>query len=76
MGKELPSGTGEQIQSTELNCFSCCHFYITYETQFPYGCRKAGFKSRLMPSKVMYMYSGMECLLFLEKENPQNTKPV
>jgi len=53
MSKELPSGTGEQSQRTESNCFSCCHFYITYETQFPYGCRNAGFKSRLLPSKVM-----------------------
>jgi hypothetical protein len=76
MSKELPSGAGEQNQGTEINCFSCCHFYITYETQFPYGCRKAGFKSRLMPSKVMYVYSGIECQLFLEKENPQKSKSV
>ena len=76
MSKELPSGTGEQNQGTELNCFSCCHFYITYETQFPYGCRKAGFKvaADAFKGDVRVLRNGVPVIS--GKENPQKTKPV
>ena len=52
---------------TEINCFTCGHFYITYDPQFPYGCRAAGFKSRGMPSREMAANSGMACQFFLAK---------
>jgi hypothetical protein len=68
MSSDLPSGAGQEKQGTEINCFSCQHFYITYDKSFPYGCRAAGFKSRLLPSKEMYVNSGMDCLLFAEKD--------
>jgi hypothetical protein len=68
MRKERPSGKRQERQETEINCFSCSRFYITYDIDFPYGCRAAGFKSRLMPSKEMYIISGIECQLFTEKE--------
>ncbi len=51
-----------------VDCFSCAHFHITYETDFPYGCRAAGFKSRLIPAKEMLLNSGMECQFFEEKK--------
>jgi hypothetical protein len=60
--------TGHKPQPKEINCFTCHHFYITYDRSFPYGCKAAGFKSRLMPSREMYVNSGLECLLFKEKE--------
>jgi len=68
MNEEIPSGKRQERQETEINCFSCSHFYITYDVDFPYGCRAAGFRSRLMPSKEMYFNSGMECQLFAVKE--------
>ena len=58
----------QKNQQTEINCFTCRHFYITYDPHFPYGCRAVGFKSRLMPAKEMYLNSGIECLLFEEKD--------
>jgi hypothetical protein len=60
--------TGQKPQGTEIKCFSCRHFYITYDRSFPYGCKMAGFKSRLMPSREMYVNSGLECLFFEEKK--------
>jgi hypothetical protein len=54
-------------RETEINCFSCQHFYITYDPQFPYGCRAVGFKSRWMPAKGMYASSGMDCQFFAGK---------
>ncbi|HPI93915.1 MAG TPA: uracil-DNA glycosylase [Deltaproteobacteria bacterium] len=70
MGKVPGPKNKQQNRQTDINCFSCRHFYITYDRRFPYGCRAAGFKSRLMPSREMHVHSGMECLLFREKENP------
>jgi hypothetical protein len=54
-----------------INCFSCEHFYITYEAKFPYGCRIIGFKSIRMPSVDVFANSDMECGLFKAKEKPQ-----
>jgi hypothetical protein len=51
-----------------MDCFSCRHFYITYEPPFPYGCRAAGFKSRRTPSQEMFASSGIDCQFFAKKE--------
>jgi hypothetical protein len=56
--------TGEK---QNINCFLCEHFYITYERNFPYGCRIIGFKSRQLPSIDVYANSTMDCGLFLAK---------
>lgn len=58
---------GRKKRPGEINCFDCQHFYITHDPMFPYGCRSQGFKSRLQPSKEVYMSSGVECLSFAEK---------
>lgn len=47
-----------------LDCHKCKHYYITWENGFPHGCRAMGFKSRELPSRVVYLNSGAECLLF------------
>jgi hypothetical protein len=60
------SGPGRG-KETDINCFSCRHFYITYDPKFPYGCRAAGFKSRSMPAREMYANSGMDCQFFAGK---------
>jgi len=46
---------------------ACRHFFITYESSHPYGCRALGFKSKEMPSRVVYASSGMECQSFVKK---------
>jgi hypothetical protein len=62
-----PGPNRNKKQETEINCFSCQNFYITYDPQFPYGCRMVGFKSRWIPSKEMYASSGMACQFFAGK---------
>ena len=59
----------EEIQ--HINCFSCEHFFITYEQKYPYGCRIISFKSARMPSVDVYINSNMECGLFVQKERKQ-----
>jgi len=68
MSGDIPSKADQDKQGTEIYCFSCHHFYITYDASFPYGCRAIGFKSYLLPSKGVYVNSGMECLFFVEKD--------
>ena len=68
MSGDLPSQAGQDEQETEINCFSCRYFYITYDPTFPYGCRTIGFKSYLLPPKEVYVNSDMDCLLFAEKD--------
>lgn len=50
-----------------INCFQCKNFYITYEADHPYGCRGLSFKSKELPSIVVYTNSGMQCQLFVPK---------
>ena len=57
-----------QKEREKIDCFKCKHFYITWEQSFPRGCKAMGFKSKEMPSDVVYQSSGMECMRFEEKE--------
>ena len=59
---------GSRPSEVGIDCFSCSHFYITYDPPFPYGCRAVGFKSRRMPSQEMLASSGIDCQYFVEKE--------
>ena len=61
----------QKTQDVEINCFKCQYFYITHDGRFPYGCKAAGFKSRMMPSKEMYVNSGIECQVFQKKDERQ-----
>jgi len=70
MNMKNPSDTGKKSGKSGINCFSCGHFYITYEQSFPYGCKAMGFKSRLIPSREVYLSSGIECQHFLKKQPP------
>ncbi len=51
----------------KVNCYKCKYFYITWDKNFPYGCKAFGFKSRLIPSIEVKKASGKECLSFKEK---------
>ncbi|MCD6306871.1 MAG: uracil-DNA glycosylase [Deltaproteobacteria bacterium] len=46
------------------DCQRCRHYYITWDRNFPYGCRAMAFKSRQMPCIAVRMTSGKECLSF------------
>lgn len=50
-----------------INCFKCKHFYVTWNENFPRGCKVFGFKTRQIPSILVWEASGKSCSAFQEK---------
>ncbi len=55
-------------QNKQPLCRQCGHFYITWDKQYPYGCKAMGFKSERLPCLVVREASGLECQFFAAKE--------
>lgn len=57
-----------------IDCHKCKHYYVTWEKDFPHGCKAMGFKSRQLPNIVVCTSTpGMECLSFRIKEKRKNS---
>jgi hypothetical protein len=56
------------------NCLKCGHFYITWDTHFPRGCKLFGFKSKHLPSQTVYEATGNFCEHFVEKAKEDSRK--
>lgn len=54
-------GYGENMTNTRA-CKGCLHFYITYDANFPYGCRAHQFKSRRLPYIEVEAASQAPCM--------------
>ncbi|MBN2398029.1 MAG: uracil-DNA glycosylase [Deltaproteobacteria bacterium] len=50
-----------------INCTQCEHYYITWDKNFPHGCRALGFKSAQLPCTTVRISSNQECLFFKKK---------
>jgi hypothetical protein len=50
-----------------INCYDCARFFITYDRQYPYGCRAMGFKSAHRPSSTVSLSSALPCQMFAPK---------
>ncbi len=48
-------------------CLNCKFYYITWNPDFPKGCRAFKFQSKNMPCETVKIESGNECHLFEEK---------
>ena len=46
------------------NCYKCSHFYVTYKTRFPYGCKAFRVISKKLPYLEVKGISGIDCALF------------
>ncbi|HCL81683.1 MAG TPA: uracil-DNA glycosylase [Nitrospiraceae bacterium] len=57
----------------KIDCFKCRHLYITWDKNFPYGCKAMKFKTKNLPSKVVRQSSDMECLKFEKKKTGTKT---
>lgn len=55
------------MQAQSINCLKCKYYYITWDTQKPYGCKFFGFKSYQTPSVVVLQSSGSPCQGFEDK---------
>ncbi len=51
-----------------VHCHGCKHYYITWDKNFPNGCRIMNFKSKVLPCINVYKNSGMNCLKFEQKQ--------
>ena len=49
------------------SCYKCRHYYVTWESSHPYGCRAWKFKTPLNPNIAVLNASGKDCQLFEEK---------
>jgi hypothetical protein len=52
----------------KITCNKCTYFYVTWDKQYPRGCRAMNFKSREVPSTTVYEASGMQCQKFKKKK--------
>jgi hypothetical protein len=48
-------------------CQRCKHYFVTWEKNKPHGCKAYGFKSRLMPSAVVFQSSGIACSFYQQR---------
>lgn len=56
-----------------IDCFQCKNLYITWDASAPRGCKAFNFKTRRLPSEVVFESSGEECLMFSPKNPPKKS---
>lgn len=44
-----------------INCYKCKYFYITWNKDFPKGCKFFGFTTHKLPSTYVLESSGEAC---------------
>ena len=64
----------KSMKETEINCFNCIYFYVTWDDKFPRGCRAMDFKTNKIPSMLVRESSGMECTRFKAKKKSTPSK--
>jgi len=52
-----------------INCRKCQHYFVTWEASQPHGCKAYGFKSKQIPSMVVFKSSSQDCMMFVQKNN-------
>ncbi|MEO5348810.1 MAG: hypothetical protein H7836_04105 [Magnetococcus sp. YQC-3] len=55
-----------------IDCRNCCHFQVTWDADFPRGCRAMGFKTSQWPWMEVLRSSGEPCLQFQEKSKERS----
>lgn len=55
-------------ETERIDCLKCRHFYVTWDPQFPKGCRAFGFKTSQYPSQTVFASSGQPCMNFEPKK--------
>ena len=51
----------------KITCHRCIFFFVTHRKERPWGCKKFGFISKLIPSIEVFSTTGMECAYKKEK---------
>lgn len=58
-------------QHVRINCRGCRYFHVTWDSQFPYGCRAYGFKGPLMPYMMVWQSTGQHCIAYEKRPQRQ-----
>jgi len=58
--------------NSTIECRKFKYYYITWDKNFPYGCRSMGFKGKTQPSIVVSKSSGIQCMMFEKKKTPED----
>ena len=58
-----------------VDCLNCRHYRITWDPNFPKGCRAMGFKTRQWPWMEVLRTSGETCMKFQEKPKLERSWP-
>lgn len=51
-----------------VNCYACVYFKVTWNPRFPKACTFYGFKTRKMPSQLVFESTGEPCQQFRQKD--------
>jgi hypothetical protein len=57
-----------------IDCHQCEHYYVTWNKQFPHGCKAMKFMSKQIPGLVVLSSSQMACQLFRKKKSRKGLK--
>jgi hypothetical protein len=67
VNSSMPVDDINKEEEFPVSCSDCKHYYVTWDKDFPYGCKAMGFKSRTYPAQEVRDASGMDCQLFERK---------
>lgn len=56
-----------QDKDSKIDCTQCQHYFVTWESDRPHGCRFFGFKSPQSPALVVIESSRLACHGFQRK---------
>lgn len=51
-----------------INCAFCEYYFVTHEAGRPWGCKRFGFKSSILPNYAVKNETGIECAYFKLKK--------
>ena len=57
------------MTKTEVSCWNCRFFAISWDRRFRYQCNQMGFKSNNLPSQEVKLIDNRDCLAFKKKAN-------
>ena len=56
-----------QKANKNIVCYSCRHFFVTWQERYPYGCKAFNMKSKTLPCLKVFQESRKNCLYYQTK---------
>ena len=54
-------------ENRQIRCAMCEAFFVTHRPATPWGCRRFGFRSKIIPSLLVFSTTGTKCAYFRER---------